>query len=118
MSFHHRTVQQRLVAHEITLPVAGLDAIADLGRAVFDWCHRDHEAAASLSTTLTVAMQPTGAQNNTRAGRENARNGVQRLIDRFGGQMQVGTVRSFLSQTVRDLLGAPALVETFLDEAS
>src|ERR1035441_7135717 len=34
--FHHRTVEQRLVAHEIALPVTGHGSIFDLGRSLAD----------------------------------------------------------------------------------
>jgi hypothetical protein len=34
VSFHHRTVKQRLVAHEVAFPVTGLDSVLDGGRTL------------------------------------------------------------------------------------
>jgi hypothetical protein len=103
---------------EVALPMTGLDTIIDLVRSLLDRRHRHDEPACPLVVRAALPMQSSSTQHNAWTGRKDARNGVQRLIDRLGSEMQVGAIRPFLPQTVRDLLGAPALVETFLNETA
>ena len=98
---------QRLVAHQVPLPVPGHRTVIGLSRALGDVDHVVQDAVLALGALAVGLAQPApGAQAFSQLTAQRAAGlNVKGLIDRLGGHPHLRVIGVVTSKPASDLLG-------------